>query len=220
MKVATIVILLLLAPVSAIAGAWLRGEGETFAAVGLDALFGTGQRQAARGYVEYGWHRHLTIGADLYTSTQSSSHGLFFLRTDMFRRQSRLALSLSGALGARATATGPVPLYRLGVAAGLPFRKGPNAGWAGAELTLERQSGVSGLTRKIDATFGMTFSAQWQGLVDLGLTRDASGARYMEIAPRAAYRLDDHTRLVFGLKATRSGTSRSRGLTFDIWRDF
>lgn len=224
MRAVALAVFLVLSVTPVLAGAWLRAEGQTFASTGVDLTFGSPRNDAARAYVEYGWRRYLTIGADLFANAQGHHHGFVFLRSALFRNQSRVAVSITGSLGARATFVGPTlvpkPLYRLGIAAGVPFRKGANNGWASAELTFEHQSGTPGLIRKVDATFGMTFSPRWQGLVDLGLARGDAGFKSREITPRAAYRLNDKTRLVFGLKAARTGTTRTRSLGFDIWREF
>ena len=227
MRVMVLVLWCLVSASPALAGAWLRKTGETFLSTGADISIRTDavtRRDAARLYVEHGLHPHLTLGADLFATAQGAQmdggHGIVFLRSSIFRAQSRVALSVSAGMGLRASLTGTHTLHRIGIAAGVPFRKTHHSGWASAEAIFEHQTGKPGLTRKIDATFGLTFSPQWQGVVDLSLQRDGSGYNGMEIAPRAVFRANASTRLVFGLKAARAGTTRTRALSFDIWRSF
>ena len=178
----------LLAPGTAMAGAWARGDGNVFLSATQTRTvwpgFADGSADMTSFYGEYGLGDRLTLGAkydrrvDGYGSAQGFAR--WHLRPADARFQGAVEIGAGRLLAPDAPSD---PVISLATLAGAGFRLRDRNGWA--EVELRQTSRLSDGTgwRNLDLTVGLTVTGKISGMVQARFHDDASAGVDALIVP-------------------------------------
>lgn len=180
--------LVFLAPGPVIAGAWPRGDGNTFiSAAQTRAVWPTLAHSGADTlsfYGEYGLRERLTLGAkyDRREDGYGSFHGFarWHLRPASARWQGAVEIG-AGRLAMPDASSDPV--ISLAALAGTGFVWREWNGWAEAELRQTWRLSDGTGWRNLDLSFGLAVAESFSGLVQARFYDDASGGTPTLIVP-------------------------------------
>lgn len=223
--------LLVLVSARAEAGAWPRGKGETFLALGQALSSGTPAllapdlsfRSFTTLYAEYGVTERLTLGldaaygwgpeADLWT-------GLVFARWPLGETAAGDRFAIDLGLGRRVESEeGDDLRARLGLAWGRGFEIGWGQGWMGVETSSERLIPAGDEVYKADFTVGLKPNDDWMLIFQAQSGLYPRADPLIRLAPSIVRRMGAHLHAQFGVDATVLG-ERSYGVKLSTWLSF
>lgn len=207
----------------AVAGAWMREEGEGFLSFGLNAFE---ERESARQrleqsiYIEYGLRPRLTLGASASYVTGKKGEGLMFLRLPILDsdRASKIAAEIG--LGAESTDGITVdPYLKTGLSWGLGIQLAGRSGWANVDGAVQWSDGDAPTLYKLDATFGLSLSDRFRVMGQAFLEADENGDS-LTILPSVIYSPRRWpVEIVVGIEH-KTGRDERSGIRFGLWREF
>ena len=204
------------------AGAWLRGEGQSFLAVSTIGRSTDGRTLSETEtalYAEHGLTPRLTLGADINDRYGLSGHALLFARLPLgpTDRASKWALELG--TGGHHQQGHWGSLYKATLAYGYSFETARGFGWLGIETALEMRSGLDSPVHKLDATLGLPLRPGLQALLQVE-TSYVSGQRFAyAITPGVILGRHGTRRWHLGIEHRRADR-RSTGVKLALWLDF
>ena len=210
----------LAAPGPGLAGAWLRGEGETFLSV-------TGTlRETASDigletdiYLEHGLGPRLTAGLVFNDNGVDSGHALAFLRLPLGPMEGASRFSLELGLGAHHFFDAWRPMQKVTLAYGRGLSWEGGSGWLSLDAAVEHRQGLPDPDYKLDLTLGQSGGAKLRPMLKLGTTY-APGLPLGWTA--SAHMLIDGPKDVtwsLGVERKRAG-QLSTALVVGVWRRF
>ncbi|WP_299727213.1 hypothetical protein [uncultured Tateyamaria sp.] len=211
---------LLLLPLPAGAGAWMRDEGKTFLSFG--ATVDEDQRVDGSIYVEHGLRPKLTLGfkadmaMDMTTGQPGDGTAFIFLRKPIPTgdRAYKLAyeVGVGGTFGSET-----VPLVRAGLSFGRGVTVWGKSGWVTLDTAVEWETQSEEATFKVDGTVGLTLSDHFQVMMQVFWSRSEID-QATTLAPSLIWRPkpEGSTRYQLGVESEEGIVALKLGL----WRDF
>lgn len=241
-------LLVLLTPALAAAGAWTRPAGEIFVATSLrgystmlserDTPF---HRVSTDIHVAYGAREGLTVGGEAEIAQRSDlrveTRALIFLRGRVWTGATGAVASVEAAAGApltrRLTPLDLTPDQTKEASAtarfGLPLDIGLGPGWADAALTLRHRAGPPADELKLDLTLGARPFERWlamaQVFVTLGMRNNGFTGPNHDVAKLSltlGRDLDERRTALIGVAADVWGRRVTRGIEVKatLWTRF
>lgn len=136
----------------AVAGAWLRAEGDGFASWSVKVQDGAYSRGYSTFYAEYGANPDLTVGLDAGSDERGDYKVLGFVLMPISRDKLHVAFQLA------AGAVAGDPAIRPGLSVGRGLELGGLSGWANIDMRATVTGGDTELA--VDATLGLNV---WEG---------------------------------------------------------
>ena len=198
------------------AGAWPRGEGETFLSLSYQPdIAGTGDSNYVSAYYEYGATTKLTIGVDGgYQATNSDVGAVFFARYPVGATDGVNVLAIELGLGTAMSDGTTVSLIRPGLSWGRGYTLGALSGWMGVESSYAFKSDETSLG-KVDTTFGVSHANGALSIIQLQFSRPSDADSSFAIAPSYVAKLNDAMFLEMG--ASYEAFSGRQGLKIGVW---
>lgn len=202
------------------AGAWPRGDGETFASLTYRSQIteSTDQDYASL-YFEYGLDAQLTVGLDVGRNPESGdSSALVFLRFPVFKKaeSDRFAVEI-GAGMAHTLSGGSSATGRLGLSWGRGITFGSRSGWIGADSALV--FGTSAIdTVKLDLTLGASLQKSSLAFLQMQMAQPTDGDFSMLIAPTIVYAVTSALKFEAGIGYQPFTDATS--LKIGLWTEF
>ena len=233
-----LLLLFLLLPASVQAGAWARGEGETF---GTLALEGNSLGATLTFYGEYGYSEQLTLVVDGFLAENNTTLSAVTYARYTFPSEGRNVWAISGGLGGeyridereeQLVAGGPINVVdqpRMGafLRVGAHYGRGLNNGWLAADFSYDIGKLISlenppredeDIERiKLDLTYGRRLSDDLSVIGQVFL-QDYDGTASQSVQVSAAYSLGKST-LEAGVRQG-FGPSSETTLKLGLWRSF
>lgn len=216
-----VLLVALLTPQLAVAGAWLRDKGDVFLSISQERHDdGRTNEQYSKAYLEYGFSSRFTIGAEL---SQSAAYGdlsgLLFMRTPLWKLGN--GHHLSAEFGAGYAKRGDLiePVTRNVIAWGRGFESRFGHGWANIDLTMEQWVISQETAYKADLTLGTNFRKKFKFILQLQGGDYPSSLPYLRLSPSMTYQLRQGAYLEFGLRKGLQN-DKSQGLKIGTWLEF
>ncbi len=214
--------LLMLPPLaqSALAGAWLEGEGQGFIATA------TRMRQDAAevsAYAAYGLKPALTLGLDLNRSHgtgQDSARALMFARLPLRQSENGWQLAAELSFGIARPAQDWGMMQRLTLSAGRGWSLGQHSGWIALDLGHERLATFGQAAWKLDATLGLNpTESRPAPLMQVEFYQPDQTDLQWKLLPALRWPLPEGRDLVTGIELRSTDQSRL-GLRLELWQRF
>ncbi len=198
------------------AGAWPRGEGETFLSLSYQPdIAGTGDSNYVSAYYEYGATTKLTIGVDGgYQATNSDAGAVFFARYPIGATDGVNVFAVELGLGTAMSNGTTVSLVRPGLSWGRGYNLGAVSGWMGVESSYAFKSDET-LLGKVDTTFGVSHPDGSLSIMQLQFSRPSDADSSFAIAPSYVAKLNDAVFLEMG--ASYEAFRGRQGLKIGVW---
>ncbi|MCH2078381.1 MAG: hypothetical protein MK180_16150 [Rhodobacteraceae bacterium] len=233
-----VLLLLLLLPASVHAGAWARGEGETFASLGLE---GKSSGATLTFYGEYGYSDRITLGVDGFLSEDNTTLSAVAFARYTFPSAGANVWAVSGGLGGeyridereqQLVADGPITVVdqpRMGafLRIGGHYGRGLENGWLAADFSYDIGKLLSldnpprpdeDIQRvKLDLTYGRRVSDKLSVIGQVFL-QDYDGTASQSVQVGSAYSLGETT-LEGGVRQG-FGPSSETTLKLGLWQRF
>lgn len=211
-------IVTLLMPAHACAGAWMRDVGTTFLSFGT-TVQETGQLDGSI-YAEHGVRPKLTLGlkidAEMTNGQMGDGTAIVFLRkpiaTDTRAFKLAYEFGLGSTFGDQTT-----PLLRGGLSFGRGITVWEKSGWAAMDAAVEWDVETNVATYKLDGTIGLNLSDRFQIMMQVFLSQSDSDSA-TTLAPSLVWRpkVDGPARYQLGVESASGVIALKLGL----WRTF
>ena len=207
-------------PYPALAGAWPREQGSTFAAAGVSLRWpqdlshwtSTAPTQEYRTlYLEYGLTDRVTLGLDLGRSVSGDDKSIAFVQFPLRAsdRGPKIALQLGfGKIG-------DDPILRPGLSLGWGLAKG----WMSAEAVAEVATSDGSTDVKLDMTWGRKLPGDRKLILQMQLGDPEDDPAFARFAPSLVIPLRSNLKTEIGATWGLAGDS-SMGLRFGLWAEF
>lgn len=215
-----ILVFFLTVPTHAMAGAWLRADGETFLSVETALRHGgNGPDAETDFYLDYGLGANVSIGLSAFQSGARSGHVTGFVRLPVGPRTGKARMAVQFDLGAHNRQAAWRPMYKLTFAYGRPFKWGAGYGWMNVEAAIERRIGLSDPYLKLEATVGQSTGRKLRPMVKIGATHIAGQPLIWTASANLLIDGPKDITWVVGIERKRAGTSGT-ALRLGLWRRF
>ena len=197
------------------ASPWLRETRTAFVSASALATDSGGADAAI--YAEYGLRPDLTLGAKLDLELgRGDRSGYLFARRPWGARDGPLLFAYDLGVGLSDKGGVQNPFLRFGLSAGRGIVINDRGGWAVVEAAVERPTGVGHTRFKLDGTLGLSFTDQWQGMLQTFVSHE-NGDTTAKLAPSVLWS-PDAAAVTFqlGLEAD----AEELALRVGIWRSF
>jgi len=215
-----VLLICLVDPQPAMAGAWLREKGRGFLAVSSMVRGVSPVRDyEADIYMDYGAHEDLTIGLSLNDKPGISGHILAFARLPLMQLDEETQLAVELGVGGHQVFGTWNPMYRLALSYGFGFSGWAGPGWLAVDSAVEHRTRLGKPVLKLDAAIGSSSANKVRPLLQLE-TAMAQNTRFQwAVTPSLMISgLGDAT-LVIGVQRRSYGRHRT-GLKIALWRNF
>lgn len=215
-----LLLICLFTPLPAFAGAWLRGEGESFLSLtGSLRQAGSAEYLETDLYAEHGLGPRLTAGLAYNDTGGDSGHALAFLRLPLGRRDGPARLSVELGLGAHHRQGQWRPMQRLALAYGRGLTWPGGTSWLNLETALERRRGLPDPEYKIDLTLGQSGGARLRPMIKLGSSHTPDQRLGWSASAYLLFDGPEQVTWTVGLERKRAGRL-STALILGLWRRF
>ncbi len=205
------------------AGAWPRGEGNTFTSAALFFSWPDSRPVSSPDiylstYAEYGISERFTAvtqfgTADIYDALRAQTVVTLRWHVSQPDHSFQFAFDLGGGdkLGQA--------VYRVGASMGHGLSLGAYNGWLAVEATMDTAANGAQSSHDVSATFGVTLDPTWKVMLQTNGNRAFDDAETMKVTPSVVYKLTPKTDLEIGItKALRSEDSPV--LKVALWHQF
>lgn len=203
------------------AGAWLRKQGDGFAATSVTT--NEDSELSTSIYLEYGLNENATLGLDVdygvdLTNTQQGS-GILFLRFPLGPTDQTHKWAAHVGIGARYMAGYYGPATELGLSWGRGIKWGERYGWVNIDSSYNIPQSPFDNRVKIDGTIGLGISERSKVMVQSFNTTE-DGRTFSKVAPSYLFTpASGQTTFQFSVEIPIAGGG-SNALKIGIWREF
>ena len=200
LKRVIIPVLLIAGVAPALAGPWMRAEGETFLSYSIETDFENGISDGSgfygSFYAEHGLTRGLTLGLDAGGHEDDMSKAIAFLRWPISATDRTLRIAAEFGIGmARETFA-----LRPGLSVGRGLQLGDTPGWISVDTRAAIMDSFGGVL-ETDITFGLSPSPEAKIIVQLQTGIPTSSSPYAKLAPSYVRRIAPGNYVEIGLVA-------------------
>lgn len=211
-----LIVFLLFAPGSAVAGAWLREQGTGFLSTYV-LQRQTGDSEVGL-YMEYGFRPQLTLGlkldGNITTGYLSNGSALVFGRKPIPRDSKQYKLSYTIGLGADQD-TETKGFIRTQLSYGRGLTVGQRNGWIALDAIYDWSVAGQSDTIKLDSTIGLTMNPRYKLMMQVFVSHTDDTA--IKVAPSVVWQPGGADQSYqFGLEAEAGEVA----LRFGLWREF
>ncbi|HDZ50963.1 MAG: hypothetical protein KBT62_00220 [Sulfitobacter litoralis] len=223
MRLWSILLILLTAPVTAYSGAWLREKGKGFSSNTVSVTQNYDISEST--FLEYGVRDDLTLGAEV--SFLASSYGLqsgsatLFLRRPLGRQGRPNVWSAELGIGAAWVGDVVTPNVKAGLSWGRGFTLAEKNGWITIDSSLSWDVYLQEHLAKVDSTVGINLGERFSGMLQI-FHASTSTTTATSIAPSIIVRpikSRPDIRLQIGAETLITDSSNP-ALKLSIWREF
>lgn len=220
-------ILALCVAAQAEAGAWARGEGNTFVAFAYTVTAEPGSLGASafdpHGYlslmVERGLSQRYTFGLDAGSDDGDGYSLVAYLSRNFGPAEAHNRYAAHFGIGYADVGPTTTPLVYLGASLGRGFQTSWGSGWAALDTAVHYRTGTGGLVVKGDLTLGLNSGDRTKMFVQLQSGRYARSNVYVRAVPTVAYQIAPGRHLELGVSLGVAG-DRTVGLKLGTWLEF
>ncbi len=201
----------------ALAGPWIRAEGEQFISLSIEGkVVGADMSSYGSLYYEYGLGPRLTLGLDAGGAHVDPTTSLVFVRTPLWRAENGARMSFDLALGSVQSGADSSFALRPGVSWGREL-KGRPGGWVSVDLTHRWLADHGQSLSKLEGTAGVPWGARRKVMMQMTIEKASGLGWSSSLTPSIAWRVHDNLELITGLTIR---DDRSVALKLGLWRRF
>lgn len=227
---ALVLLIMVILPANAQAGAWLREKGAVFLSwsntisTRSDSLYATDTSL----YAEYGLTSRLTVGFDGYLgATGKASEAYMFMRFPLGKQDRPARMALTFGVGAKSIPNpwGSTTEQTL-AKAGFSWGRGLKRGWLAFDASVSSVvqssifvTGQSGTSFSADFTFGQKPSERLMLIWQMQTGKTTNGPTYAKFAPSMVWSFGNKNSIEIGLVKGLTG-DETQSLKVGFWKSF